>query len=154
TADRLRRRLAEQYPDNINGAEALFRLLQATDASDADPDAAALQEQVAALSPSNYFALRAADSVAGTPPFAADRPMSLPDDPQQGRAEAEAWLRARLPAAGVVVPEGDLGALSPELLADPNRIVGEKLWQLGLPEEAKAELELVRETYADDPLAN
>ena len=153
-ADGLRRRLAEQYPANVYGAEALFRLLQAADAGGADSDVAALQEQVAALPPSNYFALRAADYVAGMPPFAADDSMSLPDDPQQGRAEAEAWLRERLTAAGVVVPEGDLGALSPELLADPNRVVGEKLWQLGLLEEAKAELELVRETYADDPLAN
>lgn len=155
-ANQLRRRLAEQYPANVYGAEALFRLLQAAKMNDSEgPDAAALREQVAALPPSNYFALRAVDFVAGTPPFAADGPMILPDDPQEGRSEAETWLRERLTATGpTTVPQGDLGTLSPDLLADPNRIVGEKLWRLGLLEEAKAELELVRETYADDPVAN
>ena len=41
-----------------------------------------------------------------------------------------------------------------ELAGDPQRIIGEKLWQLGLLEEAKAELETVREAYAGDAAAN
>jgi soluble lytic murein transglycosylase len=80
--------------------------------------------------------------------------MELPADSNEGREEAEEWLRERLAAEGATLPDGNLGALSIELAADPHRIVGEKLWRLGLFEEAKAELELVRETYAGDALAS
>ena len=150
----LRQRLIEQYPANIFGAEALFRLLQAAESGELDEvDRNALKEQAAALSPTNYFALRAADYAADVPPFAADGPMNLPTGADEGRAEAEAWLRERLIAGGVEAPAGELGTLSLDLAADPQRIIGEKLWQLGLLEEAKAELETVRETYAGDPLA-
>ena len=151
----LRRRLIEQYPANVHAAEALFRLLLAAESGASEGlDPATLARQVETLSASNYFALRAADYVAGTPPFTADVSLSVPDDPEADRAEAEAWLRERLTAAGIPVPSGDLGALSAELAADPQRIVGEKLWQLGLWPEAKAELETVREAYAGDALAN
>jgi len=151
----LRLRLAEQYPANVYGAEALFRLLQAAEGDAGEElDATALAELAATLPPSNYFALRAADFVAGVAPFSAESAMVLPTDPDDGRAEAEAWLRERLAARGATLPEGESGALSGELAADPQRIVGEKLWQLGLLEEAKAELENVRETYAGDATAN
>jgi soluble lytic murein transglycosylase len=151
----LRRRLIEQYPANIYGAEALFRLLLAAERGELEGvDQVALEEQVATLSPTNYFALRAADFVAGIAPFAATGVMELPADSDEGREEAEEWLRERLTAEGATLPDVNLGALSIELAADPHRIVGEKLWRLGLFEEAKAELELVRETYAGDALAN
>jgi soluble lytic murein transglycosylase len=147
-------RLAEQYPANEYGAAALFRLLRLADAGEAEGlDAAALRQQVATLTPSNYFALRAIDFAAGTEPFSADTEMILPDDPADGQAAAEVWLRERLVSAGVVPPEA-LGALSAGLAAEPGRRIGEKLWQLGLYEAAKAELETVREAYADDPVAN
>lgn len=150
----LRRRLVEQYPANILGAEALFRLLQAVERGElVGLDGDELKEQVDALSPTNYFALRAVDFAAGIPPFTADSPMNLPAESDEGRDEAEAWLRERFAADGVDVPAGELGMLSPDLAADPQRIIGEKLWQLGLLEEAKAELESVREAYAGDPLA-
>ena len=141
----LRQRLAEQYPANVHGAEALFRLLLAGEEGAAD--------QVATLTPSNYFALRAADFVAGAAPFTAAWPLALPDDPDDGRAEAEAWLRELPALAGVTLP-AELGALSAELADDARLVVGRKLWRLGLREEAKAELEVVREAYAADPLAN
>lgn len=151
----LRERLIEQYPANIYGAEALFRLLQAAKNGEIEGlESQALAEQVDTLSPSNYFALRAADWVAGSEPFSATGEMVLPSDPDNGRAEAEAWLRERLTADGKSLPDGDLGELSGELAADPQRIIGEKLWQLGQLEEAKAELEAVREAYAGDVLAN
>lgn len=147
-------RLAEQYPANEYGAAALFRLLRLADAGEAEGlDAAALRRQVSSLTPSNYFALRAIDFAAGTEPFSAASEMVLPDDPADGQAAAELWLRERLVAAGVVPPEA-LGALSAGLAAEPGRRIGEKLWQLGLYEAAKAELETVREAYADDPVAN
>ena len=147
-------RLAEQYPANEWGAAALFRLLRLAEAGQAEGlDAAALRQQVATLTPSNYFALRAIDFAAGTEPFSATSDMTLPDDPAGGRAAAEVWLRERLVAAGVVPPEA-LGTLSAGLAAEPGLRIGEKLWQLGLYEAAKAELETVREAYADDPVAN
>jgi soluble lytic murein transglycosylase len=147
-------RLAEQYPANIYGAEALFRLLRVAEGGAVEgPDADALIEQIETLTPTNYFALRAADYAADIPPFTADGPMVLPADDTADRAEAETWLRDRLAADGVV-PPANLGALSPELAAEPQRIIGEKLWQLGLLEEAKAELETLREKYTGDALAN
>ena len=143
-AGTLRRRLIAQYPANGYAAEAYFRLLTA------NPDDAELLALGDELTPSNYFALRAADYRAGRAPFTADAQMTLPTDQEEGRAEAEEWLREQLTAAGQPPPAGDLGALSAALAADPQRIVGEKLWQLGLLEEGKAELEMVREANAGD----
>lgn len=151
----LRQRLVEQYPANIYGAEALFRMLQEAGSSDNDTlDEATLVRQLGTLSLSNYFALRATDFAADVPPFSAKNDIALPDDPEAGRAEAEVWLSEQLTAVGETVPDGELGGLSDELAADPQRIVGEKLWQLGMLEEAKAELEAVRESYAGSALAN
>ena len=151
----LRQRLIEQYPANVYAAEALFRLLQAAERGDLpEVEAATLDEQVRTLSPSNYFALRAADFVAGIAPFTAQTPFTMLEDTEADRAEAEAWLRERLAVQGSAVPAGDMGVLSGALAADPQRIVGEKLWQLGQQQAAKAELETVREAYAADPRAN
>ncbi|HOU40051.1 MAG TPA: transglycosylase SLT domain-containing protein [Promineifilum sp.] len=145
-------RLAEQYPANEFGAQALFRLLQLAGVGEVEGlDAGALRAQVDTLTPSNYYALRARDVVAGREPFTADAPLTLADT--AGQAEAETWLRQRLVAAGVTPPEM-LGALSAGLAAEPGRRIGEKLWQLGLHDAAKAELETVREAYAGDAVAN
>ena len=147
-------RLVEQYPANEFGAQALFRLLLLADAGEvAGLDAGALRSQADTLTPSNYYALRARDIVAGREPFTAGDPLALPDDPAAGRVEAETWLRERLVAAGVTPPEA-LGTLTAGLAAEPGRIIGEKLWQLGLHDAAKAELETVREAYAGDAVAN
>jgi soluble lytic murein transglycosylase len=144
-AQALRQRLIDQYPANVHAAEALFRLLKD------ERQNANLSAQAGTLTLSNYFALRAADLAAGVMPFSADSPMTLPETPDAGREEAEAWLREQLTAAGT--PPAELSGLSPALAADPQRIIGEKLWQLGLLEEAKAELEAVREQSAGDVAA-
>lgn len=148
-------RLGEQYPANEYGAEALFRLWQVAEADEnSGVDVAALRERIEALSPTNYFALRVKDLVAGAAPFVASGPMSLPEDDNEGREAAETWLRERLAGGEADLPPGSLATLTGPLAVDPQRTVGEKLWQLGLLEAAKAELETVRETYAGDPLAN
>jgi soluble lytic murein transglycosylase len=149
-AKAVRQRLIEQYPANVYAAQALFGLLQADDDADAIPTE--LAQQIENLTPSNYFALRVADFAAGIPPFSADGPMTLPESADAGRDDAEQWLREQMTAAGTTPPDA-LGALSPALAADPQRIIGEKLWQLGLLEEAKAELEAVRQAYAGDAAA-
>ena len=147
-------RLAEQYPANEHGAAALFQLLRLAQSGDGDElNAAALADQVATLRPSNYYALRAADYANGTAPYSADGDMTLPDDPDEGRAAAETWLREQLVALDMVPPE-QLGALSSALVAEPGLRIGQKLWQLDRREEAKAELETVREAYAGDAVAN
>lgn len=147
-------RVAAQYPANEAGAEALFRLLRLAEADEAAGlDATALAAQVETLRPSNYFALRALDYVNGIAPFTADGALVPLDNAQDGRDEAEAWLRRQLVAEGLS-PPAEMNALSPALAAEPGRIIGEKLWQLGLYEAAKAELETVREAYTGDPLAN
>jgi soluble lytic murein transglycosylase len=148
-------RLGEQYPANEAGAEALFRLWQLAHTGEADDlEIDALRLQIEGLSPSNYFALRVRDLVAGVAPFIAAGSMVLPMDEAADQSAAEAWLRERLPAGNDSLPSGSLAVLSGPLATDPQRIIGEKLWQLGLFEAAKAELELVRETYAGDPLGN
>ena len=151
----IRQRLVEQYPANIDGAEALFRLLQAAEAGEGDQlSEAELAAQAGSLSPTNYFALRSLDYVKGLEPFTGEAPLTLPDDAGADRAAAEIWLRERLPAEGYALPEGELGEFSPALASDPRRLIGEKLWQLGLYEAAKVELEELREAYAADPLAS
>lgn len=148
-------RLGEQYPGNEYGAEALFRLLQSAENGELPTtELPALRSQIENLTPSNYFALRARDVAGGIAPFVAEGPMLLPQDEEADRRAAETWLRERLAGEGVDLPVGELARLSGPLADDPLRIVGEKLWQLGLFEAAKAELETVRERHGNDPLAN
>ncbi|MEZ4517828.1 MAG: lytic transglycosylase domain-containing protein [Chloroflexota bacterium] len=118
-------------------------------------DQAALEAQVDALLPTNYYAIRVKEFVDGITPFSAESPLQLPEDETADRLEAEAWLREWLVDNNITVPpEGDLADLSPTLLNDSRRIVGEKLWALGLLEEARGELEAFRQAYTDDPLAS
>lgn len=148
-------RLAEQYPANEYGAEAVFRLLQlAREDGATELDVRQLEEQARALPRSNYFAIRARDLVDGVEPFVADGPMLLPEDAEAERALTEDWLRERLVGAGTELPDTTLGLLSADLAADTRLQIGEKLWQIGLFEAAKAELETLREAKAGDPLAN
>jgi soluble lytic murein transglycosylase len=148
-------RLGEQYPGNEYGAEALFRLWQLAQADEAgDLNIDDLRLQIEALIPSNYFALRARDLVAGIDPFTAAGPMVLPVDQGDDQIVAETWLRERLATENASLPSGELALFSGPLATDPQRLIGEKLWQLGLFEAAKAELEMVRETFTGDPLAN
>lgn len=96
----------------------------------------------------HYYQLRAEDIVAKAQPFTADNAFVLPEDETAVQQEAEAWLRSwlNLPA------DHDVAALSPKLAEDPRRMVGEQLWTLGLLEEAKGELEDLRQAYSDNPL--
>ncbi|PID86003.1 MAG: hypothetical protein CSA11_05540 [Chloroflexi bacterium] len=95
-----------------------------------------------------YYAVRARDMVQGTAPFAAPELVVIPDDDSAAQEEMEAWLRAEF---GLETEE-PLHFMANELTYDPRRIIGEKLWQAGLHESAKLELETLRQDVSADPL--
>jgi len=95
-----------------------------------------------------YYAVRARDMVQETPPFAPPATIEIPEDDSAAQREAETWLKTQFS----LETEDPLHLLSPELAYDSRRIVGEKLWQMGLFESAKLELESLRQDVSDDPL--
>ena len=95
-----------------------------------------------------YYAVRARDMVQETAPFSPPETVTIPKDDSAAQREAEAWLKTQF---GLEV-EDPLYLLSPELAYDQRRIVGEKLWQIGLFEPAKRELESLRQDFSGDPL--
>ena len=175
--------LAQAYPDNEYGAAALVWLLrtlpvaaadaaaaptaaptasveanqdpaEATVTATAEADPAELRRRVerwaAATRGTNYYALRVRDVVEGMEPFTANGLFEPPANPPDGQAEAETWLRRWLELESGT----DVGSLSPELAGDNRLIVGEKLWQLGLLEMAKRELEWLRSDVAGSALSS
>lgn len=148
-------RLADQYPQSVFGSEALVWLLRLAQEGNVELDAAALKAQAQALLPTHYFAIRARDVANGVTPFSADTSMQLPVDDSVAQQGAETWLRDWLTTnQATVPPDGPLSALPPELVTDPRRVVGEKLWSLGLLPEAQGELEAFRQAYEGDALAS
>jgi soluble lytic murein transglycosylase len=95
-----------------------------------------------------YYAVRARDMVQETPPFARPESVTIPDDTSAAQREAETWLKTTFS----LETEDPLHLLSPELAYDARRIVGEKLWQIGLYQSAKLELESLRQDVSEDPL--
>lgn len=143
-------RAAETYPQNEYGARSAVALLRLPQQ---DSTAADFSKLVEELTPTNYFALRAQDILSGTMPYAAEGEMIIPE--AEAQAEAEQWLRERMAAEGQTAPDSQsLAELPPQIVADPHKVVGEKLWKLGRYEEAKRELEALRENYAGDMLAS
>ncbi|MFN2209728.1 MAG: lytic transglycosylase domain-containing protein, partial [Candidatus Promineifilaceae bacterium] len=96
-----------------------------------------------------YQALRARDLIAGNEPFHASTPFTLPDDQAQGQEDAEAWLVEQFDLG----PEEVSGDLTKDLQEDMRLSIGRRLWELGLQEEAKRELESLRQDFSEDPLS-
>ncbi len=135
----------------ISGTEAISQTETVT-ATQVLTDTAELltrTETLALSSPgSGYYALRARELAQGGTPFATSGVTALPATTAADRQAAEAWLRGWLG-----LDDGTpVSALSPVLADDERLVVGGKLWQLGLWEEAKRELEAVRQDYADNAL--
>jgi len=180
-AHQLYRRLAADYPVHEDAPEALFRaglvmywagemgvaaqdwdaLVTLYPASDwhapaliwlaqilPPEEAAGYQTQAAALPPDSYYAIRAADLVSGVLPFAPPESIVWPLDETADQAQAETWLREWL------AQEVDIGDLSPAITSDPRWERGRKLWNLGLIEEARVELNGLRYDLIQDPLAS
>jgi soluble lytic murein transglycosylase len=150
TAHELWQRVAEEYSESQFGSAALVRLLRSE--QDLDDDLFTALQQLALDSNSDhYHAWRARDVAGGTEPFEPSVPFVLPKRPSSGQAKAERWLLDQLDLSpnDIEDPPGDLGS---DLLADERLQIGQKLWELGLFEEAKLELEDLRDTRSDSML--
>ncbi len=96
----------------------------------------------------DYYGVRARAMVAGEAPFVTQNEFAIPVAETAEQQAAEQWLRNWLGLA-----EGsDVRTLSPILADDPRLIVGTRLWELGLWEEAKWELESLRMAHSDNAL--
>jgi soluble lytic murein transglycosylase len=133
---------AETYPSQEYGAASLLWLLKTLPPEEAEP----YLTQAAALTGDSFFALRAVYEAQNTPPFTPAADLDLNINFAAEQAAAEEWLRTWLQ----LEPGTDVSTLSPELSADPRLIRGEKLWRIGLREQARSELEAVRQANSGD----
>lgn len=123
--------LAQTRPESYEGARATELLRNANQPPLARDDAAiaaGLPGEACGLSLYNVFVCKP------------------PDD---GKIEAEAWLRAWLG----ISPTVDIGLVNAALRDDARFIQGNELWRLGFEAEARIELESLRAAYVRDPLA-
>lgn len=141
--------LAERYPASPYRAAALMWMGKTYRALGETLSATVAFSQAIQADPVGYYGLRAADLLAASsaPLFPPARYDPAPETPAM-RAEAERWLAERL---GLPSTER-LGEPDPALWSDPRLVRGLELWRLGYPEEAKAELEALRQATADDAL--
>lgn len=100
--------------------------------------------------PHGYYGLRARELAAGQLPFSPKPNIDFASSRSPAaQREAEVWLAIRLG-----VPEHDLGKLSPRLEAEERWLRGSTLWRLGLFEDARDELDSLRNSYQGDALAS
>ncbi len=135
--------LLARYPNTQWGAAAMIWLLRVLpeDAQGPVRDAAA---QASVLS---YYGLRARDLAADIEPFQRDHGIVWA---MSGQEAAENWLRQVLDLNA----DSNISQLSQTLAQDERLVRGQKLWQIGLYEAAKRELEAVREANANNTLAS
>ncbi len=141
-------RTAEEYASTRYGNSALLDAVLAEPELDgtATPSAAELAQTPAN---SSYQALRARDLVTDVEPFAELPQFALPDDDAEVDEEGEAWLVEQFNLDPALV-DGEPGVA---LLADERLATGRRLWELGLFQEGKNELEALRQDFAEDPLS-
>jgi tetratricopeptide (TPR) repeat protein len=137
--------LAQIYPNSSYRPAALLWLGKLRRAQEDAEAAQAAFEEASAAAPLDYYGLRAADLA--EEPNAPYLPPTqyAPDQRAAQRAEAEDWLAEWL---GLESSEG-LGEPSRTLAADPRLQRGEELWRLGRFQEAKWELENLRQDTRD-----
>jgi soluble lytic murein transglycosylase len=137
---------AETYPDQRYGAASLLWLLKFLPADEAEP----FHEMAASLTGDSYFSLRAVNEAQGTVPFLPIAGIDLDINRTAEQSAAEEWLRTWLQ----LEPGTNVSDLSAELASDSRLVRGEKLWRLGMREQAKIELEIVRQGNTEDVLAS
>ena len=112
-----------------------------------DHDAATAAWELAAnIDPTGYYSERARDLLRGQPPFTPPQVYDLSFDPVVERAQAESWIRTTFDLPDTV----NLSSLD-TLANDPRLVRGAELWELGLYEEARIELEDLRHSVENDP---
>lgn len=144
-AFRLWGRAATEYPEQQFGAAALIWLIKTLP----DTEVAALDIRASEITGDTYYHLRAQHIVSDTIPFQATEDIDLTPNLIE-RFTAETWLREEVG----LEPGTDLGSSSQFSTSDGRLIRGEKLWRIGLLQEAKHELESLRMEYDDDPVAS
>jgi len=144
-AYRLWSRAASEYPEQQFGAASLVWLLKTLP----EAERGDFEDLASAISGDTYYHLRAQDIVSNTFPYEPPDDIEL-KSPAIEQSAAEVWLRQE---AGLEAGT-DISSLSDVLTMDGRLARGEKLWRLGLREEAKRELESIRIDFAGDPIAS
>ena len=97
--------------------------------------------------PTGYYSLRAEHLLEGAPAFEDSGVFDFSTDLEAERRAAEEWMRATF----AIVGEDPLYELGPVLASDPRLVRGLELWNLGMPEEARAELSALRSALSANP---
>jgi len=141
--------LSGNYPASDWNAPALLWQGKLAQAADQTITATTFFSQAAAFNPTSYYSVRAAELLRGDAmPL---RPVSptLTFDEAAQRAEAEAWLAARLD----ITDTAQLRSLRPDLAANVTYQRGIELNKLGLQSEASTEFDALRRAYQNDTVA-
>jgi soluble lytic murein transglycosylase len=136
--------LLERYPNHEYGSAAVIWLIRVLPPTEAEPYLARAQARRGV----SYYHLRAYDLARGVAVFQPPAAVNLEVNEAAEQVAAEAWLRSRLG----LEPGTPVAPLSARLRDDPRLIRGEKLWRLGLYNEAKRELEAVRSEHSQNAL--
>jgi len=105
--------------------------------------------QAAAFDPGSYYGVRAMELLRGDPMPLRSISATLTFDESSQRAEAEAWLAARLNISDTT----QLRGLRADLAANPALQRGQELNKLGLQAEASGEFDAVRQAFQSDTIA-
>jgi soluble lytic murein transglycosylase len=133
------------YPDRRFGAASLIWLMNNQPEEELDPFIA----EINPILIEDYYSVRSHHLISGTAPFERSGDIELAFNIAD-QEDAERWLREQLALEDSV----DVRSMSDELANDGRLIRGEKLWHLGLKQDAKRELESLRMAYVDDPVAS
>lgn len=102
-------------------------------------------EQAVAADPTGYYSIRAAEVLAGQPPFPVSTATDFAIDLVAERKEAEEWMHSTFTIDNSV----DLSTPA-ELASNPLFQRGEAFWKLGMRDEARAEFEVLRNELQGD----
>ncbi len=112
--------------------------------------AAEAWEAAGVTDPHGYYGLRARELASGQLPYSIQPQIDFASSSSPAaQREAEAWMANRLG-----LPEHGLGRLPPQMSADSRWKQGSTLWRLGLFEDARDELDSLRNAYQGDALAS
>lgn len=141
---------AAQQPANERPAAGHLWLGKTLNVAGRNEEAAQVLNSAVVTEPTRYYGLRAADILAGRVPFAAPESFTLPENPDEGRAEAEQWLVEQF-ALEIAPPLAD--SLRGDIAGDPRMERARELWDIGEVADARLDFEAVRQAYQEDPLA-